>query len=78
MMPYLDPTFIACSHFILVSFHAYTTDPSKHNQSAHPLNSLILFYLLNILHSLANENLYIVPGVDKPGNFSKLRNKTVM
>lgn len=75
-MAYLYSIFIACGHFTLVSRHAYRTDPLKYDLIKEFLpHSLILLYLIGVLHFLASvnhsfskESLYIVLGEGKSGN----------
>lgn len=75
-MAYLYNIFIACGHFILVSRHACRTDPLKYDLVKEFLpHSLILLYLIGVLHFLASVyhsfshgSLYIVLGVGKSGN----------
>ena len=52
-MAYLYNMFMACGHFILVSHHAYRTDPLKYDLVKEFLpHSLILLYLIGVLHFL--------------------------
>lgn len=75
-MAYLYNIFIACGHFILLSCHAYRTDPLKYDLIKESLpHSLILLYLIDVLHFFASVNhsfskksLYIVLEVGKSGN----------